>query len=435
MSSSHDLERLAREMRGASPVRSSTLLFLVMTFLVVAVIWAANAELDDITRADGTIVPSQQLQIVQASEAGILKAIFVEEGDVVEAGQVIVELDRTLLDGQLGQEQQRAFALMAQIARLEASVSGEDLVFEERLRLGTPKVILSETALFHARKQERDAQIKVLESRRVQREQEYQEGLVDVATAGETLQLIMEETAIMAPLVAERMEPETTMLALRRSQAEWRGQETRANAALVRLEAALSEIDDQLESTQTEFQSAALAELAGATAELAELETLLPALQQRVTRSELRAPVRGVVNKLNLTTIGGVAQTGQELVEIIPLDDSLLVEAFLKPADVAFIYAGQPVNVKITAYDFSRYGGLEGEVVRIGAGAVTRPDRDEEAFVIQVRTTSNLLDADGTPVEIIPGMVAQIDILSGKKTVLEYLTQPIVRVKERAFRE
>lgn len=435
MSSSHDLDRLAREMRGTSPVRNSALLLLILVFLILAVVWAANAELDDVTRGDGKIVPSQQVQIVQAVEAGILKSVFVEDGDVVEAGQVLLEMDSTLLDGQLSQEEQRGFALMAKIVRLQASVSGAELVFSAVLQAGTPRVILSETALFHARAQELDAQIRVLESRRVQRLQEYQEGQVDASMAEETLQLIMEETAMMAPLIASRIEPETTMLALRRSQAEWRARGVRAEAALIRLDSALSEVDDQMVSTRKQFEAVALAELADATAQLAELETLLPALQQRVTRSELRSPVRGVVNKVHLRTIGGVAQAGQELIEIVPLDDSLLVEAYLQPADIAFIYPGQPVSVKITAYDFSRYGGLDGEIVRIGAGAVTRPDRDEEAFVVQVRTNSNLLDADGVEVEIIPGMVAQIDILSGKKTVLEYLTQPIVRVKERAFRE
>jgi adhesin transport system membrane fusion protein len=295
--------------------------------------------------------------------------------------------------------------------------------------------VRSEAALFSARRDELADQIDVLERQRMQRRQEYEEGVVDQTTARTTLALIAEEVAIMAPLVERRVEPETTMLALRRNEAEWQGREVRATAALQRLQAALDEIDDRIRSLRSAARAQALSELSIATAELAELEPRLPALMQRVTRSELRAPVRGVVNRILLTTLGGVAQAGETLIEIVPLDDTLLVEAYVRPADIAFLYPGQPVKVKITAYDFSRYGGLDGEITRIGADATRRPDRDEQAFVVQVRTATNILDADGAALEIIPGMVAEVDILAGTKTVLEYLTQPVIRVRDRALRE
>lgn len=225
------------------------------------------------------------------------------------------------------------------------------------------------------------------------------------------------------------------MLTLRQRLAEWRGREVRARATALRLEASLQEIDDRIAALRSRFRAEALGQLSTATAELAELETRLPALAQRLTRSELRSPVRGIINRIALTTIGGVAQAGEPLVEIVPTDDSLLVEAYLRPSDIAFLYPGQPVRVKITAYDFSRYGGLDGEIVRIGADAVRRPDREEQVFIVQVRTNTNILDADGAALEIVPGMVAQVDILSGRKTVLEYITQPIVRVRDQAFRD
>lgn len=434
-SAGHDLEALAQEMRGREPVRGSLLLLLILAFIVVAIIWAATTELDDVTRADGRIVPTQQVQVIQSAEQGVLQAMHVSEGDLVEAGDLLMELDRTLIASQLDQEQQRAFGLMARITRLQAEIDGEVLEFLPELVQRTPSVVRSESALYIARREELSDRIEVLERQRMQRRQELEEGLVDLETARTTLALIDEEMAIMAPLVERRVEPETTILALRRNEAEWRGREIRAQATLERLRSGLEEIDDRIRSVRSEARAAALSELSIATAELAELEPRLPALMQRVTRSELRAPVRGIVNRIFLTTLGGVAQAGETLLEIVPLDDTLLVEAYVRPSDIAFLYPGQPVRVKITAYDFSRYGGLDGEITRIGADAITRPDRDEQVFIVHVRTQTNILDADGAALEIIPGMVAEVDILAGKRTILEYLTQPVIRVRDRALRE
>ena len=166
------------------------------------------------------------------------------------------------------------------------------------------------------------------------------------------------------------------------------------------------------------------------------MEPTLPALENRASRAQVRAPVKGIVNRLHRSTLGGLARSGEELVEIVPLDDSLLVEAYVRPEDIAFLRAGQKVRVKITAYDFARYGALDGEIIRIGADTITRSERnDEEVFVVEVRTEDRLLDAAGNPVEIIPGMIAEVDILSGRKTVLDYLLQPVLKIKDRAFRD
>lgn len=436
MSGPRDLDTLAQELRGRSPLRASLLLGAIIAFLLIAVGWAAMTEIDDVTRGDGRIVPSQNIQVVQAAEAGVLQALHVAEGDVVDPGALLMELDRTLMASQLDQERQRAVSLMARIARLEAELAdAEALVLPPELVRASPTVAANEVALFAARRSELLAELDVLERQRLQRRQDQQEGQVDLFTARETLALIGEEVAIMAPLVERRVEPETTMLALRRSLAEWQGREVRASAALVRLGAALDEIDDRVAALRARAQAEARAEMALATGELAELETRLPALEQRVTRAELRAPVRGIVNRIMLTTLGGVAQAGEALVEIVPIDDALLVETYLRPSDIAFLFPGQPVKVRITAYDASRYGSLDGEIVRIGADAVQRPDRDEQAFVVQVRTSTNILDADGAAVEIVPGMVTQVDILAGRKTVLDYITQPVVRVRDRALRD
>ncbi|MGI3210085.1 HlyD family type I secretion periplasmic adaptor subunit [Roseovarius tibetensis] len=436
MARNHDLDKLAREMRGSSPFRGSLLLAVILLFLLAAGVWAARTELDDVTRAEGRIVPSGDVQVIQATEPGILQEVHVSEGEIVDKGALLMELDGTQISSELDQEQQRAYGLMARIERLQAEIDDEPLNFQDTLLERAPEVVRSETALFHGRKAELADEIDILERQRSQRRQEYAEGRVDLQTARDTLEVLAEERAIMQPLVERGVEPETTLLSLRRTEAEWRGRETRAKAALSRLQSALDEIDDQVRARRSRQRAAALSDLALATAELAALKPSLPALQSRAARARLRAPVRGVVNRIHRSTLGGLARAGEDLIEIVPLDDTLLVEAYVKPADIAFLYPGQPVKVKVTAYDFSRYGSLDGEIVRIGADAVTRSERDEEEFfVVEIRTEDNILDADGVAVEIMPGMVTQIDILSGQKTVLEYLTRPVVRVKENALRE
>ena len=436
MARDHDLDRLAREMRGRSPLRGSILLFTILGFLITIGLWAAYAEIDDVTRADGRIVPSDSVQVIEAAEAGVVDALHVREGEVVDQDTLLMELDGAMLDSELGQKQQRAYGLMARIQRLQAEIAGDALEFSPELIDKAPEVVTSETALHRGRQTELRAEIDILERQRQQRRQESEESRVDLQTARETLAVLEEEHDIMKPLVARGMEPETTLLSLRGRQAEWRGRKARASAALTRLQTARDEIDDKIDAQRERFRSKALTDLATATAELAALRPALPALQSRAERSELRAPVRGIVNRIHSSTVGALARPGEELIEIVPLDDSLLVEAYVSPNDIAFLYPGQPAKVSITAYDASRYGRLTGEIVRIGADAVKRDERSEaEVFVVEIRTTDSILDAEGAEVEIMPGMVARVDILAGTKTVLDYLLKPVMRVKETALRE
>ncbi|WP_037312790.1 HlyD family type I secretion periplasmic adaptor subunit [Ruegeria halocynthiae] len=436
MSRHPDLAQLAREMRGRSPLRGSLLLLVIGSCLVAMGFWAHWAELDDVTRVDGRIVPSADVQVIEATEPGVLQSLNIREGQVVDKGMLLMEFDTTQIESQLSQERQRAFGLMARVQRLQAEIDGTELGFSQVLIEGAPEVVRSETALYQGRQSELQAEIAILENQRQQRHREYEEGLVDRVTANQTLGLLAEERALMEPLVEKRMEPATTLLTLRRSEAEWTGRKTRAEAVTSRLKTGLEEIDDRIRATRSRFRSAALTDLALATSELAALQPVLPALQDRADRAQIKSPVRGIVNRIHRTTIGGMAHSGEELIEIVPLNDTLLVEAYVRPDDIAFLYAGQSVKVKITAYDFARYGALSGQITRIGADTITRSERnDEEVFVVEIETSNSMLDADGLAVEIIPGMIAEVDILSGRKTVLEYLLQPVAKIKDRALRE
>lgn len=436
MKKRRDLERLIDEGRGRKSARGSLLLLLILSCLVFFGVWAHYTEIDDVTRSEGRIVPSGDVQKVQAAESGVVMRIFVNEGELVEAGAPLMELDGEVLASQFVQEQQRAYGLRARIERLEAEIDGAALDFDEELIRDAPGLVQTEAALYAARLARLRDDVSVLENRRRQRQQELLENRIAESTAAETLGIVSEQVKMIEPLVKRGLEPEISLLNLRRTEAEARGDAKRSAAILERLGSALEEIDGQIAARRSDFRASALDDLAKAASELATLQPLLPALENRAARALLRAPVRGVVNRILRTTIGGTAQRGEDLVEIIPLDDHHMVEAYVRPADIAFLYPGQPVKVKVTAYDFSRYGGLDGEIVRIGADAVTRSERnDEPVFIVGVATTGEITDQAGDPVDIIPGMTAEVDILAGRKTVLDYIIRPVVRVKERAFRD
>ena len=281
-----------------------------------------------------------------------------------------------------------------------------------------------------------NSRIVIFENERIQRQQELEEAQITVETARATLETVNDELKLIQPLVERGIEPQTTLIGLKRTELDWSGRFVKAQATLKRLGAALEEVDKKIEAERLKYRSEALTDLAIATSELSALQPSLPALQQRASRAKITSPVRGVVNRLHRTTIGSMARSGQELIEIVPLDDSLLIEAYINPEDISFIYPNQKVKVKITAYDFARYGSLNGEVIRIGSSTIKRSERDDrDVFVAEIRTQSSLLDSNGEPVQIMPGMVAQVDILTGKKTILDYLIRPVIKVKHEAFRE
>ena len=426
---------MAREMRGGHPLRASLLLLTILALIAVATLWAARTELDSVTRGDGRVVPSADIQQVQPTEPGIVAEIHVAEGQLVEAGAPLVTLDDTQIEGELGQAQRRVQALGLRIARLQAEIAGTSFDPDTHLSAGAPDLVAAEQALFEARQTAVRDELAVLDRQAAQKEQEILEAETRAQTALRTLDLVREEIDVIRPLVDENVEPRTSLIVLLGREAEAAGRLAEAQAALARARGAKLEVEDRMISLRSSVRADALEDLAGTQAELAEIRALIPALEMRLSRAILVAPVRGVVNRVLVATVGSLARAGEPVVEVVPIDEELLIEAYLDPADVAFVRPRQDVRVTITAYDPSRYGTIPARILRIGADAVTRPDRDQAAFVVEVQTLGTLTDADGAPVEILPGMVAQVDILSGRRSVLGYLTEPIVRVKDRALRE
>lgn len=418
----------------------SLLLVVILVFLITAWVWASVTELDEVTRGQGKVVPSRSLQVVESLEGGVIESIQVQRGQTVKQGDVLMVLNAGLLEGNYQESQQRYYALMARSQRLRTEVQAIDdpalpLEFPPELERQAPGRSASERELYQARLSELTGDIDVLNLRLNQKRQELAENQVSLETARSAISLTQDERAIMEPLVRQGLEPETTLLQLRRTDLELRGEVERTGYAAKRLSGAVQEVEAERQALYRKFRAQALSELSEVTSRMAELEQTLPARANQIARAIIRSPVDGIVNTLHVNTLGSVAGPGAPLAEIVPLDDNLLVEAYIRPKDIGFLYPGQLVRIKLTAYDFARYGGLDGKLTMIGADAVEVPDSEELMYPVRVTTGDILTDADGEPLTIIPGMVAEVGILSGKRTVMAYLMEPVVKVRDRALRD
>ena len=429
-----DFTRTAREMRGRQGMAGGLLLLAVVLLLTVLITWASITEIDDVTRADARVVPSQLVQIVQAAETGTITEINVRAGDSVEDGEVLMRFDPALLRAERDAAVSEATALRLKRARLTAQISDAPFLAPDTSpALGG--VVAAEEELFNAMAAQLEADLRVLGARREISLAEIEAARISQTVSRETIALLEEELSVIQPLVERRIESPLALIDLRREMSAQNGQLSDAGNRILIAEAALVEIESQIIALRREFKARANRELTETQTRLATLETTIPALETRLKRAEIRAPARGIVNQVLFSTLGGVAQQGQTVAEIVPFGESVTLEAFVAPADIAFIRPDQDVKVRITAYDASRYGALDGRVTRIGADTVLAPDGETSVYMVEIQLDGALTDADGEDLDIIPGMVAQVDMLSEPKTVLEYLTKPVIRVKDRAFRD
>jgi len=405
-----------------------------VVLFVVGLAWAYFASLEEVTRGDGRVIPSRQIQVVQAPDTGIVEKIFVQEGDIVEEGQPLIEIDDTALTSQLGEIRQRRWALMARIARLQAEADQKPLAFPEMLQKAVPDLIAEEQNVYRDKEISLQNELSVLKNQASQREQEYQELLAKQSKLESVIELMAREVEINQRLYERKVLPEIEFLRLERQLRESEGELQITKASVLRAEAAKEEARERSRNAVSTFVSEARQQLAESRGELAVINESMKGAADRVRRTELVSPVKGIVNKLNITTIGAVVQPAADLVEIVPLEDTLLIEAQIRPKDVAFLHPGQKAQVKITAYDYSVYGGLEGNLERISADT-TEDQEGNRFFKVTIRTDKNYLGSDTDPLPIIPGMVASVDILTGKKTVLDYILKPIKKVRDQALRE
>jgi adhesin transport system membrane fusion protein len=410
---------------------------IVLSFVAIFLVWANKAVLDEVTRGDASVIPSGHNQVVQNLEGGILAELLVHDGELVNRNDVLLRIANTTAASNLQEMRAQYYALMGQIARLSAEANGKDVVFPDELRQEAPQVANNEDSLHRARMLQLETQSAVIQDQVTQREGEISELRGRLQALTRNLELAKEERAITIPLVPVGAAARVDLVRLERQVADLEGQVNSVRLSIPRAEAALTEAKRRVDEKDATFRSDALGELNQRRNQFAAMAERIQAERDRVTRTEVRSPVRGTIKEVKVNTVGGVIRPGQDLIEIVPLEETLLIEARIRPADIAFLRPGQQAMVKITAYDFSIYGGLRASLEQISADAIKdeRGDKSETFFRIRLRTDKNSLGTDEHPLPIIPGMTATVDILTGQKTVLDYLLKPIFKARDRALRE
>jgi adhesin transport system membrane fusion protein len=403
--------RAAVELRV--PKTSRLLLTSSLALFAILLIWAKFAVLDEVKRGEGKVIPARQIQIVQSLEGGIIDQILVNEGDIVQQGQPLMRINDTKFASEFGEIRERQAATAARVARLEAEAQGlKQVAFPDELVKVAKRAVESEQSVFdtHVRKVAQD--VDVLSQQQIR--------------LSESLKLLNRELELTRKLNAQKIVPEIELLRLERQGNEMRGQ--------------LAETQSRIANVKTAFRSQADDDLAKSRGDLAVLDENIKSAQDRVRRTELQAPLLGIVNKINLTTIGAVVQPAASLMEIVPLEDTLLVEGRIRPQDIAFIRPGQDARVKISAYDSSVYGSLKGKVERISADTIfddkpERGDKRETFYRVVVRTDKNHLGIGEKQLPIIPGMITTVEVLTGEKSVLDYMVKPARLLRDEALRE
>ncbi|CAM3811413.1 Type I secretion system membrane fusion protein PrsE [Pseudomonas reidholzensis] len=407
----------------------------VIAFFLFLIVWASLAPIDEVTRGEGKAIPSSKLQKIQNLEGGIIAEIYAKEGEIVEVGQPLLRLDETRFASNVGETEADRLAMAMRVERLSAEVEDRPLQIDDVLRKAAPHQASNEESLFQSRRQQLHDEIGGLEQQLVQRQQELREFNSKRGQYANSLQLLRQEIGMSEPLVAQGAISQVEVLRLRRSEVENRGQLDATTLAIPRAEAAIKEVQSKIEETRGKFRSEALTQLNEARTELSKATATGKALDDRVNRTLVTSPVRGIVKQLLVNTIGGVIQPGSDIIEIVPLDDTLVVEAKILPKDIAFLHPGQEATVKFTAYDYTIYGGLKAKLEQIGADTITDEDKKTTYYLIRLRTDRSHLGTDEKPLLIIPGMVATVDIMTGKKTIMSYLLKPIVKARSEALRE
>jgi len=404
-------------------------------FFIIMITWASLAQIDEVTRGDGRAIPSSRLQKIQNLEGGIVSEVFVHEGEIVQAGAPLLRLDDTRFRSNAGESAAESLALEARIERLTAQLDDKsNLTLPALIMEKSPDIAEGEIALFASVKQRIQSELDGLNEQLVQKKQELLDYQAKVKQTRRSLDLLQQEINMSEPLVAKGAISKVEILRLRRSEVDTRGQLDSITLAIPRAMAAVKEIENKIAETRGRYRSEALSQLNEARTELSKMESSEKAIADRMNRTLVTSPVRGIVQQMMVNTIGGVIQPGSDLVEIVPLDDTLLIETKIRPQDIAFLHPGQEAIVKFTAYDYTIYGGLKAQLEQISPDTVT--DKEGNSYyVVRLRTEKNHLGSDEKPLLIIPGMVASVDIITGKKTIMAYLLKPILRAKAESFSE
>ena len=416
------------------PRGGRVILWAVLLLFIAGMYWASVSEIEEVTRGMGKVIPAAQIQVVQNLEGGILSEIHVKVGDTVKKDQLLLRIDETRFSSSFQQNRSKYLSNKAKAARLQAETSGAPFRIPAEVMKEKPEIGLREQGLYESRKNELRSGLEIKQQQINQRTQELKELNTKLAELNKTYVLFQKELALTRPLVPQGAVSEMELLRLERQASEMQGDIEQTKQAIPRVQSKIEESHVALKELRLAFLNKAKAELNEVSSQLGEDAATSIALKDRLTRTAVRSPVNGTVNRLLINTVGGVVQPGMNLVEIVPTEGTLLVEAKIPPRDIAFLRPNQPATVKFTAYDFTIYGGLEAKLEQISADSIT-DEKGNSYYLVQLRTDKNYLGPKNNPLPIIPGMIATVDIQTGKHTVLSYLIKPIMRAKYMALRE
>jgi len=429
---------LATDIRASimaqSPRGGRAIIWVVLLLFILFMVWAYFSEIEQVTRGLGKVIPSTQIQVVQNLEGGILSEILVGVGDLVKKGDLLLRIDETRFSSSFKQNRVKYLSFKARAARLVAEANGTDFKVPQEVIDENPEIGERERELFNSRKREFQSTLNILQEQISQRQHEYNELTTKLDELARTNALLQKELELTRPLVVQGAVSEVEVLHLERQGSQMQGEIATIKQTIPKAQSRLQEAQYAVKEAQLAFFNKAKSELNQVLAELEEVAATAIALEDRLKRTNVRSPVTGTINRLLVNTEGGVIQPGMDLVEIVPLEDTLVIEAKIKPADIAFLRPEQEAKVKFTAYDFTIYGGLEAKLEHISADSIT-DEKGNSFYLVRLRTNKNYLGPESDPLPIIPGMVASVDILTGKKTILAYLLKPVLRAKYMALRE
>ncbi|NLY12388.1 MAG: HlyD family type I secretion periplasmic adaptor subunit [Gammaproteobacteria bacterium] len=414
-------------------VTARGLLYGVALVFISLLVWAGFASVDEVTRGEGKVIPSQQLQVVQSVDGGVVEELFVQEGDAVEKGQLLVRIDPTRFVANFQENSVRAFALRAKVARLNALINEHSYQpdLDAELTASQLQVLTREQSYYHSALRELEQRLTIARDQFNQRQQELNETRARISAARQAYSMSNQELQVTKPLLQSGAVSEVEILRLQRDTAAARGELDQANAKAKQIESSIQEAEGRIEEVQLSARNQWQAELSEASASLNSLEKSVDGLADRVKFAEIRSPVTGTVQRVLFNTLGGVVQPGNAVLEIVPEDSNLLIEGKIAPKDIAFLRPGLPVTIKFHAYDYAIYGGMSATLQHISADTIT-DERDNTYYL--VRAVAN--DPEfAKNLSIIPGMTTQVDVLTGKKTILSYLLKPVLRAKANALTE
>ncbi|EOD77483.1 ABC-type protease exporter, membrane fusion protein (MFP) family component PrtE/AprE [Grimontia indica] len=425
------------------------LIFIVASFIV----WASLSSLDQVTRGEGKVIPSSQIQLIQSLDGGILQEMYVKEGMIVEKGMPIVRIDDTRFRSDVAQQEEEDASLNANIIRLQKELASVELQgldvnwesqiliepvaldFPEELQSQEPELVQRQTLEYQGHLDDLKNKVEIQSRQVLQKQQEIKELKTKIKTLENSAKLVAREYELTKPLAKKKIVPEVELLKLQRQINDMRGEIAALHQTHPKLKAEQDEAILKRRESVLAFKNENLTQVSELEAKLSRLQQAKVGSQDKVDKAIITSPVNGTIKTIHINTLGGVVRPGEDILEIVPNEDQLLIEAKIQPKDIAFLHSGLPAVVKVTAYDFTRYGGLKGKLEHISADT-TQDEKGNSFYLVRVRTdVSNLEDKEGTAMPIIPGMLTSVDIITGKRTVLDYILNPILRARESALRE